>query len=294
MSEKKRVLLVDACPQCELTKLTFNNKQPNNTILEGINAIIDGAQFDELKDYGYITPLMYEYFGFGRNCYVIPGDPEMLTLPCELYRRLHDAMTGKTEPSVAGVWTSMASFLDAQADLKHCNSVLIDTSSFYVGGTQLAWFAADELIVPIRADEFSLLTLDLLLKTLSSKEGDFVRWRQLAGGLNGPLIAAIVVTMVRPSTSEPGQPARASHTYIERAVEIAEKYRELFPHKDVCDAFVLIDDFRGAGRISRGLGIPLSLLKVGESRRVDGQRVEVSDGIERCQNQLRYLAAMLE
>jgi hypothetical protein len=44
--------------------------------------------------------------------------------------------------------------------------------------------------------------------------------------------------------------------YIERAIQIAEKYPALFDFKDPVDAFVLIYDFPLSGRVSAGIGVP--------------------------------------
>jgi hypothetical protein len=101
------------------------------------------------------------------------------------------------------------------------------------------------------------------------------------------------MTMVGASTSEPGLPDSASRIYVERALELAEKYPSVFPYDDPSDAFVLADDFRGSGRISGALGIPLSQLNVGDFKTVDQRRLQVNKAIGRYQNQIKYLAGML-
>ena len=81
--------------------------------------------------------------------------------------------------------------------------------------------------------------------------------------------------------------------YVERALDLAMKYPQVFPYADPSDAFVLADDFRGSGRISGALSIPLTRLRVGEFRRVDRRRLQVNEAIGRYQNQVRYIAGML-
>jgi len=76
-------------------------------------------------------------------------------------------------------------------------------------------------------------------------------------------------------------------------LEIAERYPAVFPYPDPSQAFVLIDDFRGSGRISGALSIPLTQLNIGEFKRVDRRRLQVNKAITRYQNEVRYVAGML-
>jgi chromosome partitioning protein len=101
------------------------------------------------------------------------------------------------------------------------------------------------------------------------------------------------MAMVGASTAEPGLPDSASRVYVERALEIAERYPDIFPYNDPSEAFVLADDFRGSGRISGALSIPLTQLTIGEFKRVDRRRLQVNKAIGRYQNQVRHIAAML-
>jgi cellulose biosynthesis protein BcsQ len=135
---------------------------------------------------------------------------------------------------------SLKAVLDKQAKLKGCDAILIDTSPYYAGGTHLAWTAADALVVPIRVDENSLYSFDLLLRFLTSQGKDFVQWNERAGSVSSPKVAAVVMTMVGASTSESGLPDSASRVYVERALDLAEKYPQVFPYEDPSDAFVLV------------------------------------------------------
>ena len=80
---------------------------------------------------------------------------------------------------------------------------------------------------------------------------------------------------------------------MEQTLELAERYPEVFLYEKPSDAFVLADDFRGSGRISGALSIPLTQLTVGEFKTVDRRRLQVNKAIGRYQNQVRYIAVML-
>lgn len=48
---------------------------------------------------------------------------------------------------------------------------------FFAGATQLAWYAADALIIPIRTDQLSIKSLELLINTLSSTQSEFRKYQ---------------------------------------------------------------------------------------------------------------------
>jgi chromosome partitioning protein len=63
--------------------------------------------------------------------------------------------------------------------------------------------------------------------------------------------------------------------YIERALDIAEKYPKLFDG-DPSNSFVVTDDFVSSGRISGAASIPISRLVVDKFHNVDGKRLQVN------------------
>jgi chromosome partitioning protein len=81
--------------------------------------------------------------------------------------------------------------------------------------------------------------------------------------------------------------------YIERALAIAEKYKGMFDHEDVADAFVITDDFVSSGRISGAKSIPISRLQVGSFYTVEGKRLQVNTSATRYQRELAYLASII-
>lgn len=294
LSRRSSLLVGDVCPQCNLTELIFKSQRPQVKLTDALMPRVMGSAFgDELDDISYIMSDKAEHFKGGKNCYFVPGDPELFAFPSMLYQQLNNALGRSNPTAISNLLLTLKSVFAKQSKMKNCDSVLIDTSPFYAGGTHLAWAAADALVVPVRVDENSMYSFDMLLKMLSSKEKDFVQWNDRAGGLKSPKVAVVVMTMVGASTAEPGLPDSASRVYVERALEIAEKYPEIFPYNDPSEAFVLADDFRGSGRISGALSIPLTQLNIGEFKRVDKRRLQVNKAIGRYQNQVKHIAAML-
>ena len=133
----------------------------------------------------------------------------------------------------------------------------------------------------------------MTLKLLSDQSSDFGVWNLRAGGLPATKVAAVVMTMVGSKSQIKATPDQASRMYVERAIAIAEKYPTVFRHTNPSDAFVLVDDFHSAGRISGAKRIPISELQVGSFHRVEERRLQVNRSAVRYQNQLRYLASMI-
>lgn len=187
----------------------------------------------------------------------------------------------------------LKTILKTEATEKKCQKILMDTSPFYAGGTHLAWCAVEALIVPVRVDEHSIESLELLMKQLSDPSRDFQVWKDRAGGFEIPKIAAVVMTMVGSKSQVRATPDGASMMYIERAYAVAEQYASLFAMNDPSEAFVITDDFHSAGRISGAKRIPISELKIRSFHRVEGRRLQVNTSAERYQRQLKYLASMI-
>jgi hypothetical protein len=194
---------------------------------------------------------------------------------------------------VKNLLLSLKDILDSEMKIKECNRSLLDTSPFYSGGTHLAWCASDALIIPVRVDEHSIESLNLTFRMLTDATNDFMSWNKRAGGLSTPKIAAVVMTMVGAKSQKKATPDAASCMYINRALEIADRYPHLFDYDDPSDAFVLLDDFLSSGRISGAKSIPISELTPVKFHTVQGSRLQVNSYVERYKNQLKYLVSVL-
>ncbi len=101
------------------------------------------------------------------------------------------------------------------------------------------------------------------------------------------------MTMVGSKSTLRSTPDRASRMYIERAIDIAVKYPQLFDVPSPVEAIVGTDDFVSSGRISGAKSIPVACLKVGQFHTVEGKRLQVNSSVTRYQRELAYLASVI-
>lgn len=294
LSRKNSVLLADLCPQCNLTETVMRGLKPDVTVAKALTPKLLGPAFgEELEDVSYRVSNHCEDFKGGKGCYVLPGDAEMFAFPSTLYQQLQTGLSRGEPGAVRKLLHALREVLQAEAEDKRCELLLMDTSPFYAGGTHLAWCASEAIIIPVRVDEHSIDSLDLTLDMLSNPGKDFAIWNQRAGQLRAPKVAAIVMTMAGARGTMAATPGRATQMYIERALKIAQKYPHLFDHDDVADAFVVTDDFVSSGQISGAESIPIAKLKIGKFHSVESRRLQVNESVTRYQQELAYLASAL-
>lgn len=292
IARKHPLLVTDVCPQCNLTEMLLGNKRPKSNVYSALQPIILGPAFgEESEDIACKISTYCDPFEGQKASYMIAGNAELYAFPSTLYQQLNTAYAAKNHKAVEKLLHGLKQVLER--DAKRSTKILMDTSPFYAGATHLAWCAVDALIVPVRVDEHSLESLELMLKLLSDPARDFLSWNERAGGLASPKIAAVVMTMVGSKSQKKATPDAASRMYIERALGIAENYPQLFGHADPADAFVITDDFHSAGRISGAKRIPISELKERSFHTVDNKRLQVNSSVQRYKKQLAYLASMI-
>jgi chromosome partitioning protein len=294
MSRKWALLASDLCPQCNFSEMLLGDFRPKVNIYDALRPMILGAAFGEAPvDLSYRISQHCDDFKGGKGSWVIAGSPELFAFPSLLYQQLNLAYSQGNKTAVGKLLHGLQDVLSREAALNKCEKVLLDTSPFYAGGTHLAWCAVEALVVPVRVDEHSLDSLELLFRHLAEPSRDYQMWNDRAGGLAAPKIAAIVMTMVGSKSQKEATPDNASRMYIERAIGMAEKHAALFAHNDPSDAFVITDDFHSAGRISGAERIPITELQVGKFHTVEGRRLQVNASADRYKKQLKYLASMI-
>lgn len=294
MAAKQPMLIADLCAQCNLTETLMRGYPHEITILEALQPKLLGPAFGDIpSDISYRVSQTCDPFKLCKPSFIIPGNALMFAFPSTLYQQLQIANAQGNPKAVRRLLESLKSILETEKESKKTKGILLDTSPFYAGGTHLAWCAADAIIVPVRVDEHSIDSLELTLDLLSNPDRDFVVWNERAGGRQPPKVAAIVMTMVGSKSQMRATPDRASRMYIERAINIAEKYPSLFDHADPADSFVITDDFVSSGRISGAKSIPIAKLKIGSFHMVEGKRLQVNSSASRYQRELAYLASVI-
>ncbi len=176
-------------------------------------------------------------------------------------------------------------------DLDKC---LIDTSPFFAGATQLAWYAADALVIPVRTDQQSIKSLELLINTLSSPQSEF-RKHLPENDMNVPKIQMVVLTHCGWSTvaGARNEPNQQTKVYLNKVYDIISKHRTLLSTNNPDNHLFMLDDFLGSGRISSFESKPMALLKEGETKVIDRVRVSVNKSVDKCKNQLKFISEQL-
>lgn len=294
VSRHYSALFSDLCPQCNFTELLLGEEKPKVTLYDGLKPAILGPAFGEVpEDLSYRVSQYCNSFKGGKGAFIIPGNPELFAFPSLLYQQLNTAYAQGNHIAVGRLLHGLKELLEKEAKNNKCQKIILDTSPFYAGGTHLAWCAVEALIVPVRVDEHSLESLELLFQQLSDKKRDFQVWNDRAGGLPVPKISAVVMTMVGSKSQLEATPDSASRMYIERAIAISERYKSLFNHSDPADAFVITDDFHSAGRISGAERLPITELSVGKFHTIEGRRLQVNSSAHRYKKQIKYLSSMI-
>ncbi|MEM6405305.1 MAG: ParA family protein [Pseudomonadota bacterium] len=166
---------------------------------------------------------------------------------------------------------------------------LIDTSPFFAGATHLAWHAVDALLVPVRTDQQSVNSLNLLLKTLSDASSEFRR--TLPSDSHTPKIQLIILTHCTWSTAGGARnvPNQQTKVYVEFVRDIISREIQHFTTTNPDNHILLLDDFLGTGRISTALSKPIALLESGQTMRINRVKTTVNQSVRKVQAQLNYI-----
>lgn len=156
----------------------------------------------------------------------------------------------------------------------------------------MAWYAADALIIPVRTDQQSINSLELLVNTLSSPQSEF---RKYLPNSNTPKIQMVVLTHCGWSTQAGArnEPNQQTKVYLTKVYDILSKHRNLLTTSEPDNHLFLLDDFLGSGRISSVESKPMELLSEGETKVIDRTRVCVNKSVTKCKNQLKFISKQL-
>jgi chromosome partitioning protein len=294
LSRHKATLVADLCPQRNLTDAIMLETDAAVTIAHALRPTVQGSAFGPMPDdISYKMSTANDHFKGGVGGYFVPGDSDLFSFPSALYQQLQQAMAQGNNRAVKNILLSLKTILERERIEKKCELILMDCSPFYAGGTHLAWCASDAIIIPVRVDEHSIESLQLTLEMLVSPTSDFNIWAERAGGMSTPKVCAIVMTMVGARSNKKGVKDSASLMYIEKAYEVAAKYKQVFDYDDPADAFAITDDFMSAGRISGAFNIPIPQLKVDQFHRVNGNRIQVNQSQINYKKELEYLTSII-
>lgn len=303
ISKYFRMLFIDMCPQRNFSELLLkeDSRDPSaRNIYDALLGKIMGSAWDDSQD-DNDDPLAKRVrdsnaqFSPVKISHMIPGSSELFLFPSVLYTQLNQFYSmnqSNKQRAVGNLLQSLKTIIDVEkSDLKS-EITLVDTSPFFGGGTHLAWSAVEALIIPVRVDEQSLFALELTLKMLDDEESDFNSWRLRAGIQEKPKVQAVIMTHCGWNRQSKYSIDSTSKMYIERAIEICNKYVSCFSTDEPADHFALLSDFHSTGKISGSLAIPITRLTPGSFHKVEHKRLQVNDS-DRYHKELAYLTKLI-
>ena len=292
--DSQNILAIDTCPQGNST-----------AFFSGGQAVTGVTMYDALLP--YTMPRMsfpsnialpvenYNQYFEGHNSYFVPSSANLYEFPTLLEGALAQArnipVVREAERAKVQILESLKSLIERELKKLEVSRVIIDTSPFFSGATQLSWHAVDALIVPVRTDQQSVDSLELLLDLLGNPNRAFMRAMGDAG-LSIPKIQMVVVTHCGWSTA-PGarnEPNNQTKIYLKKVKELISKNMQHFTTNDPDNHIVPVDDFLGSGRIASAKQIPIKCLRPNQSFTINGQQVEVNSSVEKCQKQLSFIS----
>jgi chromosome partitioning protein len=292
---KNSCLLIDTCSQKNLSQNLFGGElgEFDKTLYDALIGEMTGTSIVEYRELVIPVKQYCKDFRRAKPCFMIPGSSELFLFPSLLYSQLAQYAQLNLTNASAKALLSLKRIIDEAAKVAKPDVVLVDTSPFFGGATHLAWAAVDAVIIPVRVDQNSIEALELTLRMLRDKTMDFRRFNEQSGLTRIPKVHAIAMTHCGWNRQKANNPDNSTRFFVQKALEIATEYKQLFSEEDVTDCFYLLDDFHSSGRISGKQRIPLSCLESGQKHIVDGQRLEVNPSVDRYKREVKNLAAAL-
>jgi chromosome partitioning protein len=270
--------------------------EAKKTIYDGLVRQIAGTAKIDPEDLVMHVNMFCSAFRACKKSYIVPGSTELYLFPSLLYSTLaqySQLQGGLGAEASRRVINAIRTIIKEVDTVSNAEKILLDTSPFFGGATHLAWAAADALIIPVRVDQHSIEALRLTLEMLTNKNQDFHRFNTHAGISHQPVVHAIVMTHCGWSRQRANTPDSSTRFFVEKAVEVAARYADVFSDPEVDYCFYLLDDFHSCGRISGKQRIPISRLMSGKKYPVDNQRLEVNPSVDRYKKEIRNLASDL-
>lgn len=287
------MLAVDTCPQGNLSYF-FDNMYYTNTNVT-VKDVILPYLIPGLGKSAYASLFIgatNEYFK-NKKSYYIPSSSDLYLLPSQLITAINQAkalMSPQREQVISSILYSLRTEIDKEMERNKLKRCLIDTSPFLPGATQLAWYATDALIIPVRTDQQSVNSLQLVIETLKNPASEFRKY--LGADEHIPKIQMVILTHCGWSTTAGARnkPNQQTKVYLKKVYEILNMNRNLLTTDDPANHIYMLDDFLGSGRISSALSKPLELLQEGETKSIDRVRVSVNVSVDKCKNQLKFIS----
>jgi chromosome partitioning protein len=285
-------LVIDTCPQGNLSYF-FDNAYFQNTATSAYDMLLPyfvpglGQASRVARKIG-ATNIHFNK----KSSFYVPSASELYTLPSQMANALMQARGSGTRQAQLIDRMLLALKSEVARELIDANAkrFLIDTSPFFAGATHLAWHAADALIVPVRTDQQSINSLELLLTTLSNPASEFLKTQTSQN--HSPKIQLVVLTHCGWSTVKDSEnvPNQQTKVFLEKVMDTVSRNISHFTTNDPANHIVILDDFLGAGRMSTAISKPIDLLTAGESMTISRVKTSVNNSVAKIKFQLKFIS----
>jgi len=293
----EEVLVIDLCPQANLTEMMLGGKETAATTLDYLYAQKPrqsvGGYFEARLTSPFIAPTEIGDFVFRpgeannnlpNNLALLAGD-NLLELLSEAIRQASQMVLPNEAWQKVMRWIS--DFIRVFSEYSQASDVttFIDCNPSFSIYTQIGLSAADYLIVPFTADDSSRRGIENVLALLygisSSELQGYAKlsFSQKAQneGIEIPKLHTFVsnrVTMYKGKPSSAFQAKSAPiHEVVEKSATANKRY--FASYKSLPDLFAEMPDYHSVAVVASSEGCPLSLLKSGHHE-IDGDIVQVN------------------
>lgn len=287
------LLVVDTCPQGNLSYFYNNTYFQSNTtsvydmllpyFLPGLGKASRAAQRISATN---------EFFS-NKNSYFLPSSDQLYILPSQIANAITQAKSVAGAQQITmldNMLYALKQEIERERQETETSRCLIDTSPFFSGSTHLAWHATDALIIPVRTDQQSVNSLNLLINVLSNPSSEFRRTMPSDG--HSPKIQMVVLTHCGWSTrtGARNEPNQQTKVFIEKVRDIVNRNISHFTTTNPDNHIVLLDDFLGSGRVSSALSKPIQLMTAGDTLMINRVRAEVNSSVSKIKAQLKFIS----
>jgi chromosome partitioning protein len=287
------LLVLDTCPQGNLSYFFDNGYATSNSVT--VNDVLLPYFLPGLGKASRVAKKISATNTFfkNKNNYYIQSSSDLYVLPTQMANALAQAkfVSGATQVNlIDNMLYSLKTEIKREMSETSTTRCLIDTSPFFSGATHLSWHASDALIVPVRTDQQSINSLELLLDTLSNPSSEFRR--NIPSDGHTPKIQMVVLTHCGWSTVQgsKNKPNQQTKVYLEHVKDIVSRNITHFTTNDPDNHIVILDDFLGSGRMSSAKSKPIDILRSGESMTINRVKTTVNPSVSKIQQELRFIS----
>ena len=294
LQPNKRVLVVDACPQANLSELLLGGmtNQGGTKLLQQQGKVPRcslGGYFQTrlpspyslpvFSSYDYIMKPTAENAAIPDNISLVCGDP-LLELQSNAINTLSNTQIPGTDTWIAVVeW--LKNFLDQVTN--DFDTVFIDCNPSFSLYTQIALASVDNLVIPVMADDSSRRALQnaiSLVYGLSLPSPIYATYafsaKLIAASRPLPKLHLVAKNRITQYMG-PASAYAAVLTAIQNDITVLLRTNpNLFSFAQINDGMVDIRDFQSTGVVAFARGLPFSRLSAGKQT-IGGHRVQVNE-----------------